>query len=131
MWTRLSRALGAALALAAFSGAGTERAFAQHARRTPVVEAVQKTRAAVVTVKVEKRGNWGRREVVGTGVVVDSRGYVITNRHVVAGADRITVHTADGDELPAKVHTEDTARDLAILTLPEGRRLPELRFAPS
>ncbi len=131
MRTSVARALGVTLTLAAFSGAGTEKTLAQHARRTPVVEAVQKTRAGIVTVKVEKRGSWGRREVVGTGVVVDSRGYVVTNRHVVVGADRVTVHTADGEELPAKLYVEDASRDLAVLTLPEGRRLPELPFAPS
>jgi serine protease Do len=131
MRTRITRALGVALTLAVFSGAGTEKSLAQHPRRTPIVEAVQKTRAAIVTVKVEKGGSWGRREIVGTGVVVDSRGYVVTNRHVVSGADRITVHTADGDEYTAKVHTEDALHDLAILTLPGVRRLPELAFAPS
>lgn len=131
MRIRISRALGVALTLAVFSGAVTEKSSAQHPRRTPIVEAVQKTRAAIVTVKVEKGGSWGRREIVGTGVVVDSRGYVVTNRHVVAGAERIMVHTADGDEYAAKIHTEDALHDLAILTLPGVKRLPELAFAPS
>ncbi len=131
MRTRVARALGLALALAALGGAATERSSAQYSRRTPIVEAVQKTRAGIVTVKVEKRGNWGRREVVGTGVVVDGRGYVITNRHVIAGADKLTVQTVDGDEYQAKLHTEDALRDLAILTLPGARHLPELGFAPS
>src|ERR1700722_16586632 len=131
MPTGVSRAVGVVLAIAALSGAGTEKGFAQHPRRTPVVEAVQKTRAAIVTVKVEKGGNWGRREIVGTGVVVDSRGYVVTNRHVVTGAERITIRTADGDEYAAKIYTEDALHDLAILTLSGVQRLPELAFAPS
>jgi serine protease Do len=131
MRTRYSRVIGVVLTLVAFSGAGTEKCLAQYSRRTPIVEAVQKTRSAIVTVKVEKGGNWGRREVVGTGVVVDGRGYVVTNRHVVTGAERITVHTADGDEYPAKLFTEDALHDLAVLTLSGVRRLPELAFAPS
>jgi serine protease Do len=131
MPTGVSRAVGVVLAIAALSGAGTEKGFAQHPRRTPVVEAVQKTRAAIVTVKVEKGGNWGRREIVGTGVVVDGRGYVVTNRHVVTGAERITIRTADGDEYAAKIYTEDALHDLAILTLSGVQRLPELAFAPS
>src|SRR5580693_3565251 len=105
MRTRVSRAIGGILALAVWCGAGTEKSSAQYARRTPVVEAVQKTRSAIVTVKVEKGGNWGRREIVGTGVVVDSRGYVVTNRHVITGAERITIRTADGTEYPAKLST--------------------------
>jgi serine protease Do len=131
MRTRTSRALGVALTLALFSGAGTEKSYGQYARRSPVVEAVQKTRAGIVTVKVEKAGNWGRREVVGTGVVVDGRGYVVTNNHVVTGAERITILTSDGSEHPAKLSTEDALHDLAILTIPGVRRLPELAFAPS
>lgn len=59
-------------------GAGTEiKASAAH--RPPVVEAVSKTCAGIVSVKVEKRGNRGRKESAGTGVVVDERGYVATN----------------------------------------------------
>ncbi len=64
-------------------GAGTE-SKAQYSRRTPIVEAVRKTRDSIVTIKVEKRINWGRKEVVGTGVIVDARGYVVTNRHASA-----------------------------------------------
>jgi serine protease Do len=131
MRTGVRRALGVALAFAAFCGAGTEKGCAQHARRSPVVEAVEKTRAAIVTVRVEKAGTWGRREVVGTGVLVDGRGYVVTNRHVVTGAERITVHTADGDDHAAKLLVEDPPHDLAVLTLSGARRLAELTFAPS
>ena len=131
MRIRLSRALGTALTLAVFCGAGTEKSHAQYARRTPVVEAVQKTRAGIVSVKVEKGGNWGRREVVGTGVVVDGRGYVLTNNHVVTGAERISINTSDGNEFAAKLYAEDALHDLAILSLPAARRLPELAFAPS
>jgi serine protease Do len=131
MRTRLSRVLRIALTLAVFSGAATEKSHAQYARRTPVVDAVQKTRAGIVSVKVEKGSNWGRREVVGTGVVVDGRGYVLTNNHVVTGAERITVVSSDNGEHPAKLFAEDAFHDLAILTLPDCRRLPELSFAPS
>jgi serine protease Do len=131
MRTRVARAFGLAAALCVFCGAGTEKSLAQHDRRSPIVQAVQKTRSGIVTVKVEKGGDWGRREVVGTGVVVDGRGFIVTNRHVIAGAERITVHTADGDDFPAKLFTEDTLHDLAVLSLTGARRLPELPFAPS
>jgi serine protease Do len=131
MRIRVARTLGVVTALVAFCGAGTEKGHAQHDRRSPIVQAVQKTRAGIVTVKVEKGGSWGRREVVGTGVVVDGRGYIITNRHVITGAEKITVHTADGDDYPAKLYTEDPLHDLAVLSVTGARRLPELLFAPS
>ena len=70
-------------------GAGTTQAIAQYSRKTPITEAVEKTRNSIVTIKVEKHGNWGRTEVIGTGVIVDARGYIITNSHVVSGGDRL------------------------------------------
>src|SRR4051794_22788972 len=129
MRSSFSRAAGALVALAALGGAGTETQ-AQYARRTPVVEAVQKTRAGVVTIKVEKRGQWGRKDVVGTGVIVDERGYVVTNRHVVGGADRVAVRLCDGAEAAGLVLAEDPDHDLAILRMTTDRKLTALAFAP-
>ena len=91
----------------------------------------QKTRDSIVTIKVEKQGNWGRKDVVGTGVIVDERGYVVTNRHVVAGADRVTVELADGTEVAASVVTEDASHDLAILRVSADQaRCQALTFGP-
>jgi serine protease Do len=126
----LGRAALAALVLAAPGGAGTE-ALAQYPRRTPIVEAVQKTRGAILTIRAEVRGSWGKKEVVGTGVIVDERGYAVTNRHVVKGAEHITVFLADGTEVTARVHTEDDQYDLAVLYLSGGKKLQELPFAPA
>ncbi len=116
--------------LSLLGGAGAE-AKGQYSRRNAIVEAVQKTRASIVSVKVEKKGSWGRKEIGGTGVIVDERGFVVTNRHVIASADRVTVHLYDGTELAAEVLVEDARHDLAVLRLPAGRRLPALAFAPS
>jgi serine protease Do len=69
--------------------------------------------------------------LVGTGVIVDERGYVVTNRHVVTGADRLTVHLADGTEAAAEVLTEDSQHDLAILRLASQRKLQALCFGPA
>jgi serine protease Do len=130
MRTTWARAAAVALVAVVFGGAGTE-SQAQYARKTPIVEAVQKTRNGIVSVKVDRRGNWGRREVVGTGVVVDERGFVVTNCHVVSGSERVTVELADGRSLQARVHVEDTSHDLAILHLPEARKLQALTFGPA
>ncbi len=104
---------------------------AQYSRRTPIVEAVQKTRPSVVTIKVIKEGQWGSKEIVGTGVIIDERGYVVTNRHVVGHAQSLTVHLADGSAVRASVHTEDPRHDLAIVRLQGGRKYPALGFAPA
>src|SRR5262249_39236095 len=99
----------AAVCAAAFfsiaSGTGTNLR-AEYPRRTPVVEAVQKTRAGIVSIKVTRSGGLERsRETTGSGVVVDERGYLVTSRHVVAGASRLRVTLADGTELPARLVT--------------------------
>jgi serine protease Do len=111
-------------------GAGTE-AYGQYSRRTPIVEAVQKTRASIVSVKAEKKGSWGRKETGGTGVIVDERGFVVTNHHVVAAADRVLVHLADGSELAATITAEDARHDLAVLKLSTTRKLQALPFGTS
>ena len=58
---------------------------------------------------------------VGSGVVVDTeRGYVITNHHVVEGADTITVTLRDGRKLTAKVIGSDPQSDVAVIQIPSG-----------
>jgi serine protease Do len=110
---------------------GGAEARAQYSRRTPIVEAVQKTRPSVVTIKVLKQGQWGAKEIVGTGVIIDERGYAVTNRHVVSRAQSLTVHLADGSSVDARVHTEDPRHDLAIIRLQSGRKYQALAFAPA
>jgi serine protease Do len=62
----------------------------------------------------------------GSGFIVDETGHVITNAHVVAGAEEITVALADGTEVPAKVVGSDALLDVAILELdlPVGESVP-------
>src|SRR5579883_75226 len=51
----------------------------------------------------------------GSGVVIDPKGMILTNNHVVGGADEIRVHFADGKELPAKIVGTDPRSDLAVI----------------
>ena len=62
----------------------------------------------------------------GSGFIVDETGYVITNAHVVAGAEELTVALADGAEAPATVVGSDALLDVAILELdlPAGESVP-------
>lgn len=98
-----------------------------YSRRTPIVEAVRKTRASIVSLTVEKRGSWGRNDKsVGTGVIVDGRGIVVSNRHIVAGASHVIVTLEDETKLAAQVLAEDSASDLAVLRVSAGRPLAAL-----
>ncbi len=60
---------------------------------------------------------------LGSGVVFDRKGYVITNQHVIAGADSTTVLLSDGREASAEIVGEDFLTDLAVLKID----IPELK----
>jgi serine protease DegQ len=73
------------------------------------------------------------QQSLGSGVIVDAnKGYVLTNNHVVAGADDISVTIADGHTVKAKVLGTDPDTDLAVLQIPvAGNKLTALRLADS
>src|SRR5690348_9149004 len=85
-------AVAAVLVGVVVGGAGTE-ARAQHSRKTPIVEAVEKARPSVVSITVPRTG---RRDAVGTGVIADESGIIVTCSHVVGGAQTVNVRLADG-----------------------------------
>jgi len=62
----------------------------------------------------------------GSGFIVDQDGHVVTNAHVVAGAEKLSVTLADGTEVPATVIGSDELLDVAIvkLDLPAGQSVP-------
>lgn len=74
---------------------------------------IAKVRPAVVEVNVQTRSGGG----LGSGVIIDKRGYIVTNNHVVAGAQRVEVVLFDGTRLPAQVVGTDPADDLAIVKI--------------
>lgn len=80
--------------------------------------------------QVRQASSWG------SGVIVDARGYVLTNHHVVEAAIRTTLPSEiritlpDGRSFEAKVVGSDKDNDLAVLRI-EGKDLPVARIAPS
>lgn len=68
---------------------------------------------------------------VGSGIIYDARGLVLTSRHVVCGADALTVRLLDGRELPASVYGVDTLTDLAIVRIGGADDLPVARLGDS
>jgi serine protease Do len=69
-----------------------------------------------------------RVEGVGSGFVVSPDGYVVTNEHVVGGADDIEVLFPDGRSLPADRVGSDEATDLAVLKVEAGEALPHVEL---
>jgi putative serine protease PepD len=53
----------------------------------------------------------------GSGVIIDKSGHVLTNNHVVAGADKLTVTLSDGRTYDAEVRGTDPSTDLAVITV--------------
>jgi len=64
-------------------------------------------------------------EATGTGFIVSSDGYVLTNNHVVEGADRVTVGLSDRRSFKAKVIGTDPQTDVAVLKI-DGKDLPTI-----
>ena len=70
---------------------------------------------------------------LGSGFVIDPAGYIVTNNHVIEGADEITINFANGDALDAKLIGTDPKTDIALLKLTEepSEPLPFVPFADS
>ncbi|HMA56543.1 MAG TPA: DegQ family serine endoprotease [Pseudolabrys sp.] len=76
-------------------------------------------------------GNQVQRSL-GSGVIVDASGLIVTNNHVIEGADEVKVSLADKREFEASLVLKDPRTDLAILRIQDGReRFPVLDFADS
>ena len=65
---------------------------------------------------------------LGSGVIISPDGYIVTNNHVVDGADQLTVTLEDGRELTAKVVGRDPLTDIAVVKV-DAKDLPAVTFA--
>jgi S1-C subfamily serine protease len=65
-----------------------------------------------------------QQEGTGSGFVYDDQGHILTNYHVVEGADEVTVTLSTGEEYTATVVGQDSSNDLAVLQIDAGSSLP-------
>ena len=70
-------------------------------------------------------------QAMGSGFIVDGKGYVVTNNHVIQGASDISVSLNDGRAYKAKLVGTDNKTDLAVLKIDAGRKLPSVTFGDS
>src|SRR6185437_16054019 len=88
---------------------------------------------------MKKRGQNGqarpqqqrRVSSLGSGFIIDPAGYVVTNNHVIADADEISVILNDGTKLKAELVGKDTKSDLALLRVKPEAPLKEVAFGDS
>lgn len=124
-------------------------------RRTPVVDAIERNAPATVnittTLEIRRRANpffradpffddfFGRfldprprpRSNLGSGVIIDDDGHVLTNAHVLAASSEIRVTLADGREFEGELIGTDPATDLAVLRILSDESLPAARLGSS
>jgi serine protease Do len=74
--------------------------------------------------RAPERERQGPRRGTGTGFIIDSDGYILTNHHVIEGADRIAVRLADGRSLRAERIGSDPDTDIALIKVASARPLP-------
>ncbi|MCR4602666.1 MAG: Do family serine endopeptidase [Prevotella sp.] len=71
-----------------------------------------------------------KRTATGSGVIISADGYIVTNNHVVDGADELTVTLTDNKEYSARIIGADKTTDLALIKI-DGRNLPAIEIANS
>ena len=78
-----------------------------------------------------EQGGAQRSEALGSGFVVSEDGYIVTNNHVIEGADEIMIEFFSGKKLPAKVVGVDDKTDIALLKVEADGALPFVSFGNS
>lgn len=128
-------------------------------RRTPIVNAVEKTGPAVANIRTERLitqrhvdpffgsrselferyfneffGQSQKQMVekpLGSGVIIDEDGYIITNEHVVSRASKIKVRLSDGRDFEATMISSDPISDIAVLKIHSPEPLPYVKMGTS
>jgi serine protease Do len=129
----------ALLALAVLPLAARPAAAVSPERVSPVVRAVRGAAPAVVNIQGQKtvpdaaadgRSLGGTREVngMGSGVVIDPRGYILTNLHVVDGVRQVNVTLAGGQAYVAQLTARDPETDLAVIRIRTPQPMETIRL---
>lgn len=87
-----------------------------------------------ITTKTVVYGWFGQRSVskgAGTGIVIRDDGYILTNNHVIDGADSISVITNDGENLIAEIIATDASKDLAVIKVESDVKLTASKIGDS
>lgn len=112
-------------------------------RRTAITDAYERVKGSVVNIHSERNAHptspddlfpqaaANRVNGMGTGIVIDPRGYIVTNQHVVENVDVIRVTLSDSSTHVARVVTRDPETDLALLKIDVSRPLQVMPLGTS
>jgi S1-C subfamily serine protease len=97
----------------------------RHSHLTPTILCVHRAKPSTVTIRDART-----KEVRGTGVIIDGRGYAVTNYHVVGKAKTVAINLLDSND---KIHTgevawRDPAKDLAIVHILAPGKYPAIKY---
>jgi serine protease Do len=116
-------------------------ASASERRQTATVRLVKRASTSIVNIHGQKtlapgdenyrQGESQNVNGMGTGVIIDERGYILTNHHVVQGVKRIEVTFPDKREFIATRVAHDPKTDLAIIKINAGDKLPVITIGTS
>ncbi|MDY7034325.1 MAG: DegQ family serine endoprotease [Thermodesulfobacteriota bacterium] len=72
-----------------------------------------------------------KQSSLGSGFIIDKDGYILTNNHVIEGADEIKVRLSDGKEFDAEIKGRDAKTDLALIKIKSWKNLPKAKLGDS
>jgi serine protease Do len=115
---------------------------ASSARMTPLVMNIKRAMASTVNIHTEKRNKMSdvafsltkspsKVNGMGTGIIVDERGYILTNNHVIQDVESIRVVTDKGENYIATPFQTDAKSDLAIIKITPREQLTVIRVGTS
>ncbi|RMD01479.1 PDZ domain-containing protein [Clostridium autoethanogenum] len=103
----------------------------ENTKENSITEVAETVGPAVVGISNKSEGYFGLQDAgSGSGVIIDSNGYIVTNYHVVQGADKITVKLSSNKILNASVLGTDQRSDLAVIKV-DAKNLPVVRLGDS
>ncbi len=119
---------------------GSKSSTISSARRTPIQIALEEAKKAVVNIegdRIEKMDMNNPNEIgkafngMGTGVIIDPRGYIVTNHHVIDGIRNLKVTTCDDKEYAGVTIARDPVTDLAIIKIKDSKPFSTIKIGRS
>lgn len=105
--------------------------FSNKVSKSSITKVAENVGPAVVGISNKSENFWGQIDNdSGSGIIFKPDGYIVTNYHVIKGADQVTVKLSSGKVFPAKIVGYDERSDLAVIKI-EANNLPTAKFGDS